>query len=560
MTSGQQVGRLRERLAALSAISQTASRALDLEDLFRALYEGTSQALDVTGFILGLYDEGSQTVEVVRQMDSGVELSGGSFPLGTGFTSEVIRTRRPRLIRRWSRDEPRVQVQYATDRRGLPESGITVPLLAGEKVVGVLSLQSYQPEAYDEDDLLMLQAIAGQAAAAIENLRHSARLDVQLRRRVSELEIILASMADALVITDAAGAIVRLNEAARTLLGLGSDGIILGQPLDRERWGQWPLGGQAVAEALRPIIEALRRGEVLRDVEVELQGKGQRVLCFSGAPLHETAEALAGGVIVFRDVTGRREVERLKDEVLSIASHDLRTPLTVIKGFAELLRLKAAAGGLNGELLGRGLMTIEGQADRLEEWLHLLLDLTRMKGGQMAIEPAPADLVLLASAVLEGARVTTGGRRLVLRAPPSVEGTWDSRRLEQVFQNLITNALKYSPRDGTVEVTIHADDHTATVCVRDEGIGLAADELPRIFDRFYRATGVRQIEGSGLGLYICQAIVTAHGGRIWAESAGLGSGSAFYVSLPRGEPEAATAPPGRHPMGTPLEGNNASLA
>ncbi len=534
--SPQHVGRLRARLAALSAISQTAARALDLDQLFRAVYEGTSQALDVTGFILGLYDAGSQTVEIVRQMDSGVELRGGSFPLGTGFTSEVIRTRRPRLIRHWSRDEPRVQVQYATDHRGLPESGITVPLVAGEKVVGVLSLQSYQAEAYDEDDLLLLQAIAGQTATAIENLRHSQRLDAQLRRRVSELEIILASMADALVITDTAGAIVQLNEAARTLLELETAGIILGQPLDREQWGQWPLGGQAVAEALHPIIEALRRGEVLRDVEVELQGKGRRVLSFSGAPLHEVGGALSGGVLVFRDVTGPREVERLKDEVLSIASHDLRTPLTVIRGFAELLRLKAAAGGMTSERLDRGLMTIEGQADRLEEWLRLLLDLTRMKGGQVAIEPGPTDLVPLASAVMEGIRVTTNGRPLVLRAPPSVEGTWDARRLEQVFQNLITNALKYSPQDGRVEVAIQADDRTATVYVRDEGVGLAPDELPHIFERFYRATGVRQIEGSGLGLYICQAIVTAHGGRIWAESLGLGRGSTFCVTLPRGEP------------------------
>ncbi|MDQ3702838.1 MAG: GAF domain-containing protein [Chloroflexota bacterium] len=203
--SRHHVGRLRARLAALSAVSQAASRALDLDQLFRAVYEGTSQALDVTGFILGLYDAASQTVEIVRQMDSGVALPGGSFPLGSGFTSEVIRTRRPRLIRHWSRDEPRVQVQYATDHRGLPESGITVPLLAGEQVVGVLSLQSYEAEAYDEDDLLMLQAIAGQTGAAIENLRHSQRRDAQLRRRVSELEIILASMADALVITDTAG-------------------------------------------------------------------------------------------------------------------------------------------------------------------------------------------------------------------------------------------------------------------------------------------------------------------------------------------------------------------
>src|SRR5690606_28143596 len=160
----------------------------------------------------------------------------GAFPLGSGFTSQVIRTRSPRLIRHWSAEGPPVQIQYATGQRGLPESSITVPLLAGNEVVGVLSIQSYRADTYDEDDLLTLETLGRQIGLAIQNLRVSQRLDTQLQRRVSELETILESMDDALLIVDAQGRIVRLNRAARELLNAGDTSIVYGQPLDLEKW------------------------------------------------------------------------------------------------------------------------------------------------------------------------------------------------------------------------------------------------------------------------------------------------------------------------------------
>jgi len=114
-----------------------------------------------------------------------------------------------------------------------------------------------------------------------------------------------------------------------------------------------------------------------------------------------------------------------------------------------------------------------------------------------------------------------------------VQGVWDVQQLEQLFHNLLSNALKYSPDGGVVEVTIEADEAEVTIRVRDEGVGIQPEELPRLFDRFFRAEGVRKLEGSGLGLYICQRIVAAHGGRLWAESEGIGRGSVFTFILPR---------------------------
>jgi PAS domain S-box-containing protein len=523
----------RERLVALRGVSQELAQSLDLEELFRAIYRATAGALDAEVFFLALYDEASQTVEVVRQVESGVELPGGSFPVGSGLTSDVISSRRPQLIRRWSLQGPPVHVRYASNTRGLPESAITVPLVFGEHVLGVLAVYSYQADAFDENDVLLLEAIAGQTSMAIANLRKSDRLDAQIQRRISELETILASMADALLIVDAGGRIVRLNHAARQLLSLTDTSILLGQPLHREHWGQWPLGAREIAATLAPILEVLQRGEVPPEMEVEMRGRGRQILSFTGTPLHDSLGALSGSVLIIRDITGRREVEDLKDEMLSIASHDLRVPITVIRAQAQLLRRSIEQGRAKLDSIDSGLGSIIGQADHLTRLLSLLLDLSRIEAGRLHLEPGPIDLRAMIALTVAGIQSTTIRHRLELRAPRPVWGNWDEHRLQEVLENVLSNAVKYSPDGGRIDIRLRAGKRDVTVSVSDPGVGLAADEVPHVFERFYRARGMRALEGAGLGLYICQAIIAAHGGRMWAVSAGAGRGSSFSFTLPR---------------------------
>lgn len=519
----------------LGSLSGVLSRASDLDELFRIVYSQLSGVLEVDAFVLGMYDEASQTVHVVRQVHSGTELPGGSFPVGSGLTSEVIRSRRARLIRHWSLDGPRWQVGYATEAEGFaqPESGITVPLLSDERVIGILSVQSYRAQIYDEDDLSLLEAIGEQVSGAHRNLRRSERLDSQLQRRVTELETILASMADALLIVDASGRIIRLNRAAREVLCLDDSAILFGKPLSHVQWSEWPLAARAVAEALESIIAALGRGEALREVEAELRADGRRVLSFSCAPIHNEAGTLVGGVIVFRDTTGKREMELIKNEVLWMASHDLRTPVTAIKGYTQLLERRIATGQATPEVVASFVGVLRGQSDYLVGLLNLLLDYSRLEAGRFELEPKRSDLVALVDGVVASVQAMSENYRVVISAPASLEGDWDTLRLEQVLHNLLTNAAKYSPEQGLIEVTIEADEQSATVCVADHGVGLGRSELAQVFKRFYRAEGTRRLEGTGLGLYICERIITAHGGRIWAESAGPGQGSRFCFTLPR---------------------------
>ena len=504
----------------------------DLVEVCRLLHQAVARQMDATIFFLGLYDEPSKTVEVVWQVENGEELSGGSFPLGKGLTSQVIVTGASRLIRHWTAEGPRVQVQYATGTPGLPESAIAVPLKLAAHTIGLLCVESYSQNAYTDDDLQFLESMADEAAVVISGLRQSERIGAQVRRRVSELEAILANMADALLIVDARGCLVRLNRAARDLLSLDEASIVLGQPLSDNEWATWPEAGRAAVEALRPVVEQLQQVREPQHVEVDLPGEIRRILSFRATPLHDTDGTFTGGVIVFRDVTGEREVERLKNEMLSMASHDLKTPATVIKVQAQRLKREFNRGSAEHGDVQEGLTMIADQADRLSGLLNLLLDLSRIESGRLDLDIVPTDLRGILFATARALQATTDIHEIEIDAPTPVVGRWDARRVEEVAQNLLGNAIKYSPLGGRISVRLRADDQEAIVTVRDPGIGLAPDEAPHLFERFYRGRGLRRFEGAGLGLYICHAIVAAHGGRIWAESSGEGRGATFGFSLP----------------------------
>jgi len=521
--------RSRTHPVAVSTASWSLAGTYDLIELCRLLHQAVGRQMDATIFFLGLFDATSETVEVVWQNENGHELPGGSFPLGKGFTSEVLRSGRARLIKRWSSEGPRVQVQYATGTPGLPESAVAAPLRLGNNVIGVISVESYQRGAYGAQEVRMLQQIADEAAVVIAGLHYSERLGVQVRRRVSELEAILANMADALLIIEADGRLVRLNRAARELLSLDDSSIVLGQPLDQQQLEQWPRDGRAVAEALQPIVQALKSTEEPQEVEVEIAER--RTLSFRASPLFDNSNMYSGGVIVFRDVTVRREVERFKDEMFSIASHDLKTPATVIKAQAQLLKRRMRTGVVDNQDVEEGLAMIADQADRLSKMLNLMLDVSRIEAGQLQLDLVPTDLRAMLINMARGIQSTTERHQIVVHSPDGVIGHWDARRLEEVVQNLLGNAVKYSPR-GEIEVRLETDASSATVVVRDHGMGLAMEDIPHVFERFYRGENNRRLEGTGLGLYICQAIIVAHGGRIWAESPGRDHGSTFGFTLP----------------------------
>lgn len=230
-------------------------------------------------------------------------------------------------------------------------------------------------------------------------------------------------------------------------------------------------------------------------------------------------------------VRAREEATRLKEDFLSAAAHDLKTPLTTVVAQAQFLERRAlrdpsAPSDVNG------LQRIVREAQRLSTLVTDLLDATRMEQGRLVSDREPTDLGALVSSV---AARQQGAHPVAVDVRGAIVGTYDARRVEQVVENLIENAKKYSPEATPVNVAVWQQDGEARIAVRDRGIGIPPADLPRIFERFSRASNVddRKFHGMGLGLYICRGIVEEHGGRIWAESE-VGKGSTFHVALPLG--------------------------
>ena len=533
----------RVRLELASRLGARVAGARDLAELFRPLYDETARVMDATVFLFALYDEVSETVQVVHQMDRGVEYPGGTFPLGKGFTSEVIRTGAPRLVRRWSAEGPPVHLLYGTEAGELvtPQSGVVVPILSGDRVLGVLSAQSYRPEAYEDADLLSLGAIAVQAGTAIERVRATEQMALEHERRALQLEAVLATMNDALLIVDARGAIVRLNRAARELLCLDSASLVVGQPLEQQRLEQWPVTAREIAAALIPVIDGLRSGTSVAEQEVELRSGQLRVLSLGASVLRSPKGAPQGGVIAIRDVTGQRHLERLREDIFNMAWHDMKTPLAVIRGHAELLHRRLSSGDRDRKALEADAALIVTHTDRLAELLTTLFDVSCLEAGLLSILRWRTDLGALVRDVTESIR-STARHHIKVLADQSIVGEWDERRIRQVLMNLLSNSLKYSPEGSTVTVSLAAGERSATVRVHDEGIGLDGTELAQLFRRGYRPESARNAMRGGVGLYFSNGIVAAHGGRMWAESLGHGQGATFCFTLPLREERSAHRP------------------
>ncbi|HEX3247106.1 MAG TPA: ATP-binding protein [Chloroflexota bacterium] len=227
------------------------------------------------------------------------------------------------------------------------------------------------------------------------------------------------------------------------------------------------------------------------------------------------------------DVTERKRLEEAQRDTLAMIVHDLRTPLTAISGYAQVLQRR---GGVNARILE----TILERSRVMQRLMNDLADVVESGLGRLPLQPSDEDLGALVQSVTEEVQGRTPDRRFELQlAPGALIGHWDRIRLGQVIENLLSNAVKYSP-EGSV-ITVRAEDFgaEARVSVQDRGMGIPPDRLGAIFDRFYRLKEhTDTTEGWGLGLFISKELVEAHGGRLWAESAGHGQGSTFYFAIP----------------------------
>jgi PAS domain S-box-containing protein len=412
--------------------------------------------------------------------------------------------------------EPEPDVAAVITRRGphITESEMVVPLMSsGGRMLGALTLVAGGQRApFDAADLSWASALAALAAMAIDNaLLHD---EVEAR---AEADRVLSYVGDGVFLLDRSGVVRLWNPRAEAITRLSAEHVVgrtVGEAIPH--WDQLvhriptgPAGSPAAAEAV--------------PLETE---RGERWISISGV------QFFGGTVFAFRDITDAHRLDELQAEFIATASHELRTPLAAVYGAAQTLRRHDFALDEAGR--ERFISLIVDESERLGRIVNQILLANQLERGRVDLEPEAFDGPDLLERVAEAARTHAPPHiTLTVVAGESPPVAADKDHVRQILINLVENAIKYSPDGGSIELGLEMVDHHAVFRVVDEGIGIPEDEQPRVFEKFYRLDPqmTRGIGGTGLGLYICSALVERMGGRIWVESR-HGKGSAFSFEIP----------------------------
>jgi PAS domain S-box-containing protein len=393
-----------------------------------------------------------------------------------------------------------------------PESLLAVALRHENSYYGALWVAFDQPHSFSEEEVRFLVTLGGQAALAAANARLFLNAEIGRRR----LESILASSPDPVLVTDPSDRLLLTNPAAWQVLGLGLETDV-GKPIDL-----------VIQQA--ELVELLRSTSAeMQTTEINLPG-GRIFLATATSVLAEGQRV--GRVCVLRDVTHFKELDSLKSEFVSTVSHDLRSPLTLMRGYATMLEM---VGQLNEQQTGYVRKIVSG-VESMSRLVNNLLDLGRIEAG-IGLQPEMVPVQDIVERVVNALQLQAAQKRIQLTADipaqtiPLIEA--DQALLQQALHNLVENAIKYTRPEGKVMVRVQSQPIGVVFQVIDNGVGVSPMDLPRLFEKFYRGAqqAPKDERGSGLGLAIVKSIAERHGGRVWAESQ-LGKGSTFYLAIP----------------------------
>lgn len=353
-------------------------------------------------------------------------------------------------------------------------------------------------------------------------------LAAELERQLAFTSAIAESLAEGVCAVNRAGQITFANAAAERLLGWREAEL-----LDREAITIFGSPSTASSDEPFPILEVLRSGVTYHSNHAMFTRKDGATfpVVYSVAPIF-VAEQLVGTVVAFDDVTEVQRLQEMQEEYLALLSHDLRTPLTAMTGYTQLLLRQ-----LNDKALERAMRSAEAIVKSgavMERMLQDVLDRSRLRVGRAELHLASIDLARLVTRSIDQNLLPGERARIKVEATESHPVIVDPTRIERVIINLLTNACKFSAPTTPVVVRVYRTARDAVISVTDQGVGIDADDLPHLFEKHFRATTAETTQGTGLGLYGSRLTVEAHGGHMWAQST-VGSGSTFMVSLPVGE-------------------------
>lgn len=508
----------------LLQISRAMTSQLDLRAVLRMILESATELVGgQVGLIALMQPDGSyklhasyglppQMLPLVRPLFADIPDSGRNF--------DPLRWRIPDLERRLNL----VVQQIGIALRQI----VALPMTVDDNLVGVIYVLRREGSAFTIADRQTLSSFAAQAAIAV----HNARLYQQVMREKQRLDAIIENSGDGVMLLDPAQHIVVFNRALTIMTGIPTEEAI-GRECQHVLHLRDHHSNQEMPALLCPLDRCQEgerfyaEGDFVRDDDIRV------TLGITYSPLMDSDGQLVSIIANVRDITHFREAEEIKSTFISVISHELKTPVALIKGYAGTLRRTDAHW--DEETVRDSMAVIEEEADRLTQLIDNLLDASRLQAGQMKLNKADVRLDKMAARIVDTFGTQTSRHTFELSFVddfPHVLG--DEERLHQVLSNLISNAIKYSPDGGQIMISGRYDQDQIYLAVTDHGIGIPAGEHTRIFDRFYRVETAlsRRTQGAGLGLYLVKSVIEAHGGQIWVSSS-PGKGSTFVFTLPR---------------------------
>ena len=534
----REIENLRARVAKMSEVSRRITESWDLDTVLREVVEGARSLTDARYGAVGMFDDSGH---VRKFITSGITYDEprklGDSPEELGILRCLNEIREPLRLpdfARYSRSGG-FPVNHPSMR---PSLGAPIRHI-GEPVGNIYLTEKEGGEEFSEEDDETLVMFASQAAIAIGNaLRYQeewrARDELETeRRRLAAL--VESSPVGVLVVDAATRTFASVNQEAARILGMSPEpGSTLVRYHEVAIYRR--TDGEKYESRERPLARALDRGEVVRAEEILFDlPDGRKVTTLVNAtPIYSDDGDIVSAVAVVQDMTPLEELERLRREFLAMVSHELRIPLTTIKGCTGIV-LGSSSPPTNSEMLQYFRM-IDEQSDNLRDLVNNLLDMTRIEAGALSVTLEPTDV----EAIVEEARMAfiRQGQRNPVEvelSPDLPQIAADRKRVAQVLNNLLSNASKYSGETTTIRVSASQEDIYVALCVTDGGRGIPADQLPNLFKKFSRIENAgreQRIAGEGLGLAICKGVVEAHGGRILAESDGEGQGTRITFTIP----------------------------
>ena len=511
--------------------SGAAAPLTELEETLRRLVGRVVMILQAEKCVFMVYDKEAGELVAKKPALGFTDEQVKSFRVRAteGVSGKVFRERKPYIMYDALNDDLTLKENVAL--LGV-RNGVTVPLIVEkrdddnrvieERPIGVLHVFNKRyGNIFIEEDLRLLERLAKNQAAVIA----SAQIYEEVVERKEELESIIESVYAGLIVVGRRGRIMQMNPSARTMLGLDNQDV---QGLAMEDVIKNEIVIAVLSQSLNENVEVAQ--------EVDIGGHNpseEKIYQVQTALVKGEDQSIIGVVAIFNDITEIRSIERMKTAFVSTVSHELRTPLTAIKGFISTL-LTDTDGYYDIDTKREFYTIIDTECDRLTRLISDLLNVSRIEAGralQLNLKPVKLNILIEKVVTAQKSYDTKHDFAVEIEELPDV--TADEDKLDQIFTNLISNAIKYSPRGGMITIRGKREDESVLFSVSDQGIGIPKEHQNKVFDRFHRVDNrdTREAGGTGIGLFLVKHLVDAHHGDIWIDSE-VGKGSTFTFRLP----------------------------